>query len=190
MKFYDIEITDWIQAGAAIIAAIGTVWALIKLVVRDKDRESEIASLSAIASQLTSMLKVSEARHKDSKKPQVAIKFADHYPLRTLRLDFINNNSNTSIVDYRIEIETENESEVSSKKHSVTDDNGKQTFYLELDYVREFPAWIVVVIDYETEERFVFTQEIFIWHITDKRKFNMSPNIIFDKERLLSTLPK
>jgi hypothetical protein len=39
-------ITDWISAGAAVIGVPLAVWSFIKLVLRDKDRETEIRALT------------------------------------------------------------------------------------------------------------------------------------------------
>lgn len=46
-------ITDWISAIAAAIGVPLAIWGFVKLVIRDKEREAQIQSLSSIAEQLT-----------------------------------------------------------------------------------------------------------------------------------------
>lgn len=65
--------TDILQASAAAIGIPLTVFTLYKLVMKDKQRASEIQSLSTIASKLTDMQVESEKRYKISKKPNIDI---------------------------------------------------------------------------------------------------------------------
>lgn len=46
-----ISITDWIQAFGALVAIIASIFAFIKLFIRDKEKERQIENLSEIAKQ-------------------------------------------------------------------------------------------------------------------------------------------
>ncbi len=51
------KITDWITAGAAAIGIPFSLWAFIKLIIRDKARETQISSLTSISKQLFEQVK-------------------------------------------------------------------------------------------------------------------------------------
>lgn len=177
MKWYGIYITDWIQAIAAFIAIPGTVWTLIVLLKRDKARESEIQSLSQIASQLTNMLKVSEARHRDSKKPLISVKAVDLNPYLLIRCDFVNSNTQASITEYMCT--TDAPATIKLSRTTIANNDGKQSFAIEISYTGEKPDYVGIDMSYETEEGYVFNQYIPIW-LYQGKEYKCSPATILD----------
>lgn len=171
----EVSWTDKVQAVSAAIAIPGSIWALILLLKRDRARESEIHSLSQIAKQLTNMLKVSESRHKDSKKPQMTIELKEFSPFKILKCEFVNSNTYTSIIDY--EAEANGVKEIVVGKTFVTNNNGKQSFSLDLNYLDDKPEWIDLVMKYKTDEGYIFSQEILIWHF-HKKEYKIVPREI------------
>ncbi|MEE6130522.1 hypothetical protein V2E39_24245, partial [Chryseobacterium arthrosphaerae] len=70
------ESPKWTDVVSALSSAIGVplvLWTLYKLMIKDKDRESEIKSLKTIATKLTDMQIEAEKRYKASKKPHIGI---------------------------------------------------------------------------------------------------------------------
>lgn len=91
------EVTQVIIGTLGVLATVITLW---KLMSKDKQRESEIASLSSIASQLKDMLELNEKRYIESKKPHIEIELKRdmHYFLH-----FKNTNSNSQITQFKRE---------------------------------------------------------------------------------------
>jgi len=80
MAWYHVkdELPVWTDLAQAIIGTLGiaaTVITLWKLMKKDKERESEIASLSVIANQLKDMMVLNERRYVESKTPNIVSDF-------------------------------------------------------------------------------------------------------------------
>lgn len=71
---------DFLQAIAGAVGMLLTIWTLLKLIRRDKEREAEIASLSQIANELRNMMVHNQTVFLEGKKPQIeATIYGDGY---------------------------------------------------------------------------------------------------------------
>jgi hypothetical protein len=168
--------TDIAQAIAAMIAIPGAIAAFIILFKRDKERESETNSLSRIAGQLTQMQLESEKRYKASKKPIIGI-FISHLPAeKKIRIDFVNTNHNTTLKSYSQNTHLE---DFTISTTIINQQNTTQSFWLGISYKNEPPEYVVLHMDYETEEGYTFIQDLIIWF--ENGKYVFSPSAIIDK---------
>jgi len=172
--------TDILQALGAITAALFTLFTLYKLVKKDKNRESEINSLSTIANKLTDMQIESEKRHRASKKPMIEMKFNSDYHNKTINLNFKNTNKNTTIVSCQLTNDYSELKDIIYQQSNIIDTNGQQNFCIILESRKLQFDDILLHIDYTTEEGYVFVQDILIW-LKDKQ-YQHSPSAIIDKE--------
>jgi len=173
------ESPKWTDVVSALSSAIGVplvIWTLYKLMIKDKDRESEIKSLKTIATKLTDMQIEAEKRYKASKKPHINIKL--DYKENRIKLDFINSNSNVSIINF--EQKNNNFPDINIMSSSINDENGKQKFYIILDGKGKEIEYYILHINYSTEEGYVFIQDIIIWK--EKNVHVFSPSVIIAME--------
>ncbi len=120
--------TDKIQALAALVAVPLTIITLLKLISRDRDRASEIRSLSSIAKELSQLTKDHEKRHKASKKPHVGIEIITDIEQRRVRIDFKNSNFNTTIIDFHLMNDREDYQDFRVINSGITSHEGSQFF--------------------------------------------------------------
>jgi hypothetical protein len=172
--------TDILQALGAVIAIPLTLITVYKLVKKDKERESKIKSLSTIAIQLTEMQIEAEKRYKSSKKPHISIVCDANIERKYVRLDFVNTNMNTTIVNFRISNDLTNFKEFTASISSINDINGTQQFWLALSFKGEPFEYAALHLDYTTEEGYLFIQDILIWF--ERGKYVFSPSAIIDKQ--------
>lgn len=160
-----------------IIAAIVALITLWKLVKKDKERASEINSLSTIAAQLTHMQEEAEKRHKSSKKPHITIKISTNIENKKVSLDFLNSNTNTTITSYKLHSDF---SEFNALTSVINDSEGKQSFWISLSYKNEPFDFAILKIDYLTEEGFEFIQDLVV--MFQNGKYGLQPSAIIDKQ--------
>lgn len=168
--------TDIAQAIAAMIAIPGAITAFIILLKRDKARESEIGSLSTIAGQLTQMQLESEKRYKASKKPTISISISHLQKEKKIRIDFTNTNHNTTLKSYSQNTHLEDFTILTT---TINQQNTTQSFWLGISYKNEPPEYVVLHMDYETEEGYTFIQDLIIWF--ENGQYVFSPSAIIDK---------
>ncbi|WP_241309075.1 hypothetical protein [Chryseobacterium arthrosphaerae] len=169
------ESPKWTDVVSALSSAIGVplvLWTLYKLMIKDKDRESEIKSLKTIATKLTDMQIEAEKRYKASKKPHIGIQL--DYKENRIKLDFINSNSNVSIINF--EQKNNDFTDVNIMSSTINDENGKQKFFIILDGKDKEIEYYVLHINYSTEEGYVFVQDILIWR--EKNVPVFAPSVI------------
>ncbi|MES2557204.1 MAG: hypothetical protein V4604_13695 [Bacteroidota bacterium] len=167
--------TTYAQSCAAIISVPGIVAAFIILFVKDKTQERKIAELGNIASQLTQMLNVSENRYRNSKKPHLETRLEQDAEQNKVQIFFRNTNRATSLKEYNAIVIND---DVRPSRYAIADNNGEQTFSLDLTYTDElfiFAPIIEVILIYQTDEGYIFYQEIIVasrdihernfWHI-------------------------
>lgn len=177
------EAPKWTDIVSAISAAVGVplvLFTLYKLMKKDKERESEITSLSTIATQLTAMQAETEKRYKATKKPHITIQLDKAQQGNRIKLDFTNTNSNVTIKSFQI---TNDKSDLVSKNvtsTSINDVGGQQKFSIILNGKNEPIIWMILHLDYTTEENYVFIQDVTVW--LDSGKYLLSPSVIIDKE--------
>lgn len=168
--------TDIIQAIASIIAIPGAIAAFVILFRKDKNRESEIKSLSEIAGQLTMMFEASENRYKSTKKPHMEIKL-DHFEvLNMFTISFKNTNLQSTLNRYKYDVNEE----IVDTKYSINEVQGKQTFKIDLKY-SNLPDFINLNIDYTTDDNYTFIQDIFI--VKKAKQYGLSTSAIIDKTK-------
>lgn len=172
--------TDILQAFAAVIAVPLTIFTLYKLVSKDKERESEIQSLSTIAGQLTQMQRENEKRHKASKKPHLEISVQSNNEKKHVTLSFKNANTYSSLVNYQLTNDRDDFRDFNAISHTINTNKGEQFFSIVLACKRSFIDAAVLHLDYTTEEGYVFIQDISLWFEDERYLFSPSP--IIDKE--------
>ena len=177
------EAPKWTDIVSAISAAIGVplvLFTLYKLMKKDKEREAEINSLATIANQLTAMQAETEKRYKASKKPHITIQLEKAQQGNRIKLDFTNTNSNATIKGYQL---TNDKSDFIGKNATTTtinDVGGQQKFSIILNGKEEPIEWLILHLDYTTEEGYVFIQDITVWF--ESGQYVFSPSVIIDKE--------
>lgn len=169
--------TDILQASAAAIGIPLTVFTLYKLVMKDKQRESEIQSLSTIASQLTEMQIETEKRYKTSKKPNIDIKCETNLEKKFVKIYFTNTNNNTSLISYNLNNDKSDFREFTASTSTINTLNGNQHFWIILSYKESSFDFSKLNLDYVTEEGYTFIQDISIWFENNKCVFSPSPII-------------
>jgi len=167
---------DITQAIASIIAIPGAITAFIILFKKDKARESEISSLSTIAGQLTQMQQESEKRYKASKKPIIDISISHLQNEKKIRIDFTNTNHNTTLKSYSQNTHLDGFTMMTT---TINQQNTNQSFSIGISYKTEPPEYLVLHMDYATEEGYAFIQDLIIWF--ENGQYNFSPSIIIDK---------
>jgi len=172
--------TDILQAFAAAIGIPLTIFTLLKLVIKDKQRDSEIKSLSTVADQLTNMQIENEKRYKSSKKPHLGIKLVANLDSKNVKLDFTNSNSNTSITAYKVNDDSPGSGEYNITRSGISSDKGFQFFWIVLSSQQELFEYAVLHMDYSTEEGYVFIQDIIIW--LEGETYVLSPSAIIDQQ--------
>jgi hypothetical protein len=168
--------TDIAQAIAAMIAIPGAIAAFIILFKRDKARESEIISLSTIAGQLTQMQLESEKRYKASKKPIIGISITHLPNEKKIRIDFVNTNHSTTLKSYSQNTHLEDFTILTT---TINQQNTTQSFWLGISYKTVPPEYVVLHMDYKTEEGYTFIQDLIIWF--ENGQYVFSPSAIIDK---------
>lgn len=177
------EAPKWTGIVSAISSAIGVplvLFTLYKLMRKDKERESEINSLATIATQLTAMQAETEKRYKASKKPHIAIQLEKAQQGNRIKLDFINTNSNATIKGFQL---TNDKSDFVGKNAittTINDIGGQQTFSIILNGKEEPIEWLILRLDYTTDEGYVFIQDVTVWF--ERGQYVFSPSVIIDKE--------
>ncbi len=149
--------TNIIQAIAALIAVPGVIISFWILVKRDKKRESEIASLSTIAQQLTNMQNESEKRYQNTKKPLIEIKII-HPKTKRVTIDFINSNEKATLLNFNIDNIPDGFSSFSTT--TINQSGKNQTFTASFVYKNSPPDFFIIPVEYITEEGYKFFQEI------------------------------
>jgi len=175
----NIDVPNWadiIQAIAALVAVPGAIVAFFVLFKSDKARESEILSLSNIATQLTQMQSEAEKRYKSSKKPLIHIKLNFLKDENKIRIDFINTNQNSNLRSYTANTHLDG---FTLSTTTINQQNTNQLFGIGVSYKAEPPEYLILHMDYITEEGYTFIQEISIWF--DGDKFVFAPSVIIDK---------
>lgn len=168
--------TDIAQAIAAMIAIPGAIAAFIVLFKKDKARETEINSLSAIAGQLTQMQRESEKRYKASKKPIIGISINHLRDKKKILIEFTNTNHNTTLKSYSQNTHLE---DFTIMKTTINQQNTTQSFLLGINYKSTPPEHIMLPMDYETEEGYTFIQDVKIWF--EDNQYVFAPSAIIDK---------
>lgn len=177
------DVPKWTDIASAISAMIGVplvVFTLYKLMKKDKERESEINSLSTIATKLTDMQTETEKRYKASKKPHIGIQLQKTPEGNRLKIDFTNSNTNVSITSFKLTNEIIDFTNLNYTSSTINDQNGKQTFYLILNGKTHPIEHIILRMDYKTEEGYTFIQNVIIWK--ENERYVHSPSVIIDKE--------
>lgn len=177
------NVPTWTDMVSAISAAIGVpliLYTLYKLIKKDEERESEIKSLATIASQLAKIQSETEKRYKASKKPYITIKLEKAQESNRIRLDFTNTNSNVTIKNFKLSNDNLDFAGKNVTASSITDSGGQQMFSIVLNPKEERINWIMLHLDYTTEEGFVFIQDVSVW--LDKGQYLISPSVLIDKE--------
>jgi hypothetical protein len=172
--------TDVLQAFAAAIGIPLTLFTLYKLVQRDRDRESEVKSLSTIAGQLVDMQAENEKRYKASRKPHLQIKLDVNYESKRVKIDFINSNVQSSIIKVSLSNDKYDFLDFNATLSSVTVNNGLQNFWIILSGKTKLFEYAVLKLDYTTEEGYEFIQDIIIW--LQDGQYVYSPAAIIDKQ--------
>ncbi len=172
--------TDVVSALSALIGVPLVLYTLYKLMKKDKERASEIQSLSTIAAQLTDMQVHTTKRYKASKKPHIEIALRKPNESNRVLLDFTNTNKDTSITKYELANEVIDFSNLNFTKMAINDVNGEQQFSIVLNGKNKPIEYLILQIDYTTEEGYVFIQDIVIWRDNDTYLF--SPRVVIDKE--------
>ncbi|MCL2596408.1 MAG: hypothetical protein FWD66_01850 [Paludibacter sp.] len=172
--------TDILQAIGAVIAIPLTLITVYKLVKRDKERESEIKSLSTIANQLTAMQIESEKRYKSSKKPFINITLEYNPSKKYVRLDFTNTNPNSTITDLKISNDRSDFKDFSAVKTTINTIDKTQHFWIGLSYEDNPFEFAPLHLSYRTEEGYLFIQDILIW--LEGGRFILSPSAIIDEQ--------
>ena len=177
------EVPKWTDVVSAISAAIGVplvLFTLYKLMKKDKERESEIKSLSTIAIQLTDMQVKTEKRYKASKKPHISINLEKASEGNRVKLDFTNSNSNVTIIKYALTNNKKDFIDKNATTTSLNDDRGQQSFSIILSGKDQPIEWFILHLDYTTEEGYVFIQDVTLWR--ENEQYLFSPSVIIDKE--------
>jgi hypothetical protein len=177
------EAPKWTDIVSAISAAIGVplvLFTLYKLMKKDKERESEIKSLSTIAIQLTDMQAETEKRYKSSKKPHISINLEKASEGNRIKLDFTNSNSNVTITRYNLSNDKTDFVGKNATTTTINDDRGQQSFSIILNGKDQPIEWFILRLDYMTEEGYVFIQDVTIWR--ENGRYLFSPSVIIDKE--------
>jgi phage gpG-like protein len=177
------DVPKWTDIVSAISAAIGVpmvLYTLYKLMKKDKERESEINSLATIATQLTEMQAETEKRYKASKKPHIEIKLEQAQQGNRIKLDFTNTNSNVSLKQFQLINDKSDLVGTNATTTTINDVGGKQKFSIILNGKEEPIAWMILRLDYTTEEGYVFIQYITVW--IESEHYFFSPSVIIDKE--------
>lgn len=164
--------TDVVQAIATSLAVPGAIAAFWALFRRDKNKEAQIANLSDIASQLAQMQAENERRYKASKKPKIEISLTHAH--RVIKVDFVN--PNATIHSYQVENGYGN---ANLLKHTIISQGNSHVFSVGISYKDVAPEVIVLHMDYETEEGYLFIQEVMIWKVGNVYK--LSPSVVIDK---------
>ncbi|KAF0200855.1 MAG: hypothetical protein FD170_3136 [Bacteroidetes bacterium] len=168
--------TDIAQAIAAMIAIPGAIAAFVVLFKRDRAREAEVSSLSTIAGQLTQMQLESEKRHKASKKPIIGIAITHLQNEKKIRIDFTNTNHTTTLKSFSQNTHLEDFTILAT---TINQQNTTQSFWLGISYKNEPPEYVVLHMDYETEEGYTFIQDLMVWF--ENGQYVFSPSAIIDK---------
>lgn len=158
MSFYimDDKLPNWTDVVGA-LGAVATVLTLIKLLMRDKKRESEIASLSAIASQLKDMLEINEKRYLESKVPHIQVSLQKEPSLNEYVLNFTNINPNSKITNYSGKNVVGFSNNI---KTSISDIGATQAFSFVV-FIKEESFFITVT--YIVDNKYLYTQDILIY---------------------------
>jgi hypothetical protein len=172
----------WTDIVSALSAAIGiplVVGTLYKLMKKDKERESEIQSLSVIATKLTDIQRENEIRYKASKKPYFDINLQQGESGNRLKLDFTNLNLNATLINFDItnSIDFGN---INYTKSTINNIGGKENFFIILNGKESPIEHIILHLEYNTEENYAFIQNLIIWR--DQQNYNISPSPITNKE--------
>jgi len=177
------DIPKWTDIASAVSAIIGiplVLFTLYKLVKKDKERESEINSLSTIADKLTGMQVETERRYKATKKPQIGIELQTAQVGNRIQIHFTNSNINSSITEYKIKNPGINFLNINHTKSTINDSGGEQLFTVTLNGKDKQIENLFLQIDYTTEEGYTFIQDIIIWR--ENGKYKLSPGVIINKE--------
>ena len=165
LEFYIMtdSLPDWTGVVQATAAILGTAFAIItvwKLVARDKKRESEIESLSVIASELKNMMVHNQKIFTDSKKPQIEASIhGDGFSYdRFLKLKNVNHQSR--LTNFKI-IETES---WGKSTFPISVNGTTQEFSLSLKFKN---GHAYVKVEYEMDAAYRYSQNINIWMISD-----------------------
>ena len=63
---------------------------------------------------------------------------------------------------------------------SINDIGGQQKFSIIFNGKEKAIEWIILRLDYTTEEGYVFIQDVTVWY--DNGKYIFAPSVIIDKE--------
>lgn len=176
MEWYIMEdkLPNWTDVAQTVIGTLGiaaTVITLWKLMKRDKERESEIASLSSIASQLKDMMALNESRYMDSKMPHLEIDCRFDNNLKSYILFFKNLNLNSRITSYNKNDSRGFKTYMATKVHEKS---GSQVFSFTIETPDQ--EQFFMNMSYTIDEKFHFGQNLQI-HMANE-KFTVSPSVI------------
>ena len=183
MKILSPECPNWtdiLQALGAVIAIPLTLITVYKLVKKDKERESEIESLSTIANQLTAIQIESEKRYKSSKKPFISISLEYNANKECVKLDFTNTNQNSTIVDFKISNDRSDFKNFMAANSTINTVDKTQHFWIALSYKDNPFEFVPLHLSYRTEEGYLFIQDILVW--LEGGRFVISPSAIIDEQ--------
>lgn len=179
IEFYIMtdSLPDWTGVVQAAAAIFGTVFAVItvwKLMARDKQREKEVESLISIASQLTSIMSHNENKFEDSKKPRFG--YRHKFESGILTIVMTNKNPYSTIINFSID-NKDAYSNLLIEKTVINSHSDGQLIEFSIEAENEFPRFIILELDYQTEEKYTFIQDLTIFTIGDKPQLIPSPII-------------
>ncbi len=172
----------WTDIVSAVSAAIGiplVIVTLFKLIKRDKERESEIESLSTIANKIADIQKENVIRYKASKKPYFEYNLNRGEEGFRLKIDFTNLNLTTTLVHYDI-TNTIDFGDINLIKTTINNVGGRESFSIFLNGKDRWIENINLHMEYKTEEDYSFIQNITIW--LDNDQYMIAPSAIINKE--------
>jgi len=147
--------TEFVQVVIATLGMIATVITLYKLMKKDKQRESEIASLSLIAFQLKEMLSLNEKRYVESQIPHIEVECKKDEVFRSYFLHFRNTNPNSRITEYKRTDSRGLEVHLATR---LSDNGDKQEFSFSINTKKDVPFNIEMT--YIVNDKYIYTQEL------------------------------
>jgi len=184
MTIINIDFPCWrdiIQSITALIAIPVSLFTLYKLVIKDKKRESEIKSLSTIASQLTGMQIETEKRFKSSKKPQIKFELSSDYKTNKINIKLTNMNLNSSIIGFKLTNSKVDFTDFTATSSTINTQGGEQSFFISLSGKSDRIESALLKLKYEIEEGYIFVQDLEI--LFDRGKYHFSPSKLTDPVR-------
>jgi hypothetical protein len=182
MKFtlciMDSSLPNWTEFAQVIIGSVGMVAAIIgavKLIKRDKDRESEVTSLSSIAGRLTDLISLNERAYLESKIPRLTVECQIDDMTNGYFIYITNKNINGRITNYSCKDRRDYTTVLSAL---VSEMSGEQKFSFNITTNKEKD--FTIDMTYTVDKKYIYAQEIFVFEYKDK--FVTAPRPIEFKE--------